>query len=50
MDIDNLVTQDNAEAGVWMRVELYGRKQNFELNIFGNDSDAVQKLVVIHKV
>jgi hypothetical protein len=43
MDIDNLVTQDNAEAGVWMRVELYGRKQDFELNILGSDSNAVQK-------
>jgi hypothetical protein len=43
MDITNLVTQDNAEAGVWTRVELYGKKQDFELNILGNDSDAVQK-------
>jgi hypothetical protein len=43
MDITNLVTQDNAETGVWARVELYGHKQDFELNIRGGDSDAVQK-------
>jgi hypothetical protein len=43
MDISSLVTQDNAETGVWTRVELYGSQQDFELNILGNDSDAVQK-------
>jgi hypothetical protein len=43
MNIDSLVTQDNAETGVWARVELYGRKQDFELCILGGDSDAVQK-------
>jgi hypothetical protein len=43
MELDNLVTQDNADAGVWTRAELYGQKQGFELNIRGNDSDAVQK-------
>jgi PAS domain-containing protein len=43
MDITGLVTQKNAEAGIWARVELYGRKQDFELCILGNDSDAVQK-------
>jgi PAS domain-containing protein len=43
MDITNLAPLDNAEAGVWTRVELYGKKQDFELNILGNDSDAIQK-------
>jgi hypothetical protein len=43
MDLTALMTQDNAEAGVWTRVELYGRKQDFELKILGNDSDEVQK-------
>jgi hypothetical protein len=43
MDITSLVTRENAEAGVWTRVELYGRKQDFEINIRGGDSDAVQK-------
>jgi hypothetical protein len=43
MDITNLATQDNAETGVWARAELYGRKLDFELNILGIDSDAVQK-------
>jgi hypothetical protein len=43
MDVTNLITQDNAETGVWARVELYGQKQDFELNILGDDSDAVQK-------
>jgi hypothetical protein len=43
MDISHLVTQDNAEAGIWVEAELYGSKQGFELNILGNDSDSVQK-------
>jgi hypothetical protein len=43
MDISHLVTQDNADNGVWTMVELYGREQDFELRILGNDSDAVQK-------
>jgi hypothetical protein len=43
MDITSLATRENAEAGVWTRVELYGRKQDFELRILGGDSDAVQK-------
>jgi hypothetical protein len=45
MDISELATQENAEAGVWTRVELYGRKQAFELNILGDDSDTVQKYI-----
>jgi hypothetical protein len=43
MNIDSLATRENAETGVWTRVELYGRKQDFELCILGGDSDAVQK-------
>jgi hypothetical protein len=43
MDISGLVTQDKAESGEWFRVNIYKKDQDFELNIRGNDSDAVQK-------
>jgi hypothetical protein len=43
MDISGLVTQDKAESGEWFRVNIYNKDQDFELNIRGNDSDAVQK-------
>jgi hypothetical protein len=43
MELDSLVTKDNAEAGVWTQVELYGKPTDFQLKILGNDSDAVQK-------
>jgi hypothetical protein len=43
MDLTEYATQENAEAGIWSRVELYGKKADFELRILGIDSDAVQK-------
>lgn len=43
MDIGNLVTQDNANEGVWFQAILYGRKQNFDVRIIGADSDTVQQ-------
>jgi hypothetical protein len=43
MDISGLVTQDKAESGEWFRAHIYNKDQDFELNILGNDSDAVQK-------
>lgn len=43
MDIKNLVTQDNANEGVWFQVVLYGKKQNFDVRIIGADSDVVQQ-------
>lgn len=43
MNIGNLVTQDNANEGVWFQVILYGRKQNFDIKIIGADSDTVQE-------
>lgn len=43
MDIGNLVTQDNANEGVWFQAVLYGRKQPFDVCILGADSDEVQK-------
>lgn len=45
MDISGLVTQDKAEKGVWTQVELYGKKQDFDICILGADSDAV----VLHR-
>jgi len=45
MDLNNLATQENAEAGDWFPVELYGKKQNFDLKIYGDDSDVVQKFI-----
>lgn len=43
MDIENLVTQDNANEGVWFQAILYGKKQNFDVKIIGADSDTVQQ-------
>lgn len=42
MDISNLVTQDNANEGVWFQLVLYGKKQNVDIKIIGADSDTVQ--------
>lgn len=42
MDIGNLITQDNANEGVWFQVVLYGHKQPFDAKIIGADSDIVQ--------
>lgn len=43
MDIENLVTKDNADEGVWFQAVLYGRKQNFDVKIIGADSDVIQQ-------
>ena len=43
MELDQLVTQDNADTGVWFPVELYGKPADFDLLILGDDSDAVQQ-------
>lgn len=43
MDLSDLITQDKADSGGWFPVELYGKKQDFDLLILGDDSDAVQK-------
>ena len=43
MEISNLVTSDNEKNGKWFQVELYGKKQNFALNILGDDADEVVK-------
>jgi hypothetical protein len=45
VNITHLVTQDNAESGVWAQVEIRGQKLDFELKILGDDSNAVQKLM-----
>lgn len=41
VDISALVTQDNAEEGVWVQAEVYGAKQPFEIKILGADNDDV---------
>lgn len=43
MDIENLITQDNANEGIWFQAVLYGKKQNFDIKIIGADSDIVQQ-------
>lgn len=43
MEIGNLVTQKEANEGKWFPVILYGKRQNFAINIFGSDSDVIQK-------
>jgi hypothetical protein len=45
MELDNLITQDLAEEGVWEPIVLYGKPANFDLKILGTDSDVVQKFV-----
>jgi hypothetical protein len=43
MEIDNLVTQDLSNEGVWTPVVLYGKPADFDLLILGDDSDIVQQ-------
>jgi hypothetical protein len=43
MDLNQFATQDNANAGVWKQVELYGKPADFDLLILGDDSDTVQQ-------
>jgi len=43
MELDRLVTQDKADAGKWFPVELYGKRQDFDLLILGDDSDTVTR-------
>jgi len=43
MNLDNLVTQDKAEAGEWFPVELYREPCDFDLLILGDDSDTVTR-------
>jgi hypothetical protein len=41
MDLSTLATKDTADTGEWFTVELYGKEQDFQLKILGDDSDAV---------
>ena len=41
MDLSCFATKDTADAGKWFQVELYGKKQDFDLLIYGSDSDVV---------
>jgi len=43
MDLNKFVTQENSDNGVWTPVVLYGKQQDFDLKILGDDSDTVQK-------
>jgi hypothetical protein len=43
MELDNLVTQDLANEGVWTPIVLYGKPRDFDLLILGDDSDKVQQ-------
>lgn len=41
-DLSKLVTQDNAEEGVWFPVKIKGTKFPIALKIYGSDSDVVK--------
>jgi hypothetical protein len=43
MELNQFVTKDLADEGVWTPVELYGKPADFDLLILGDDSDTVQK-------
>jgi len=43
MDLNKLVTQENSDNGVWFSVDLYGKPQDFDLLILGDDSDKIQQ-------
>lgn len=43
MDIGNLVSQENANEGVWFQAVVYGKKQQFDMKILGSDSDKVKE-------
>jgi len=43
MDLTQLITQDNSDNGVWTPVVIYGKQQDFDLLILGDDADVVQK-------
>jgi len=43
MDLNNLVTQENSDNGLWFPVELYGKPADFDLLILGDDSDKIQQ-------
>jgi hypothetical protein len=43
MELDQFVTQDLADEGVWTPVVLYGKPADFDLLILGDDSDVVQQ-------
>ncbi len=45
MDISRLATKDSANEGRWFTVILYGEEQDFQLNILGDDSDAVAEYI-----
>jgi hypothetical protein len=43
MELDQFVTQDKADSGVWFPVEFFGKPADFDLLILGDDSDTVMQ-------
>lgn len=41
-DLNELNTKNAADEGVWMHLEVRGKKYDVEVKIFGSDSDVVQ--------
>jgi hypothetical protein len=42
-DLAEICTKEKADEGVWIQAVLFGKKQNFEVKIFGDDSDVVHE-------
>lgn len=42
-DLTNLVSSENSNDGVWVQAVVYEKKQNFDILIYGDDSEVVQK-------
>lgn len=42
-ELITLVSQKNSNEGVWTQAVVYGEKQPFDILIYGDDSDVVQK-------
>lgn len=43
MDLTGLASKKNADEGVWVQAVVYGSKQDFDIKILGDDSEAVQR-------
>lgn len=42
-DLTGLISKEKSNDGVWVQAVIYGDKQPFEIMIYGDDSDVVQK-------
>lgn len=42
-DLTGLISTEKENEGVWVQAVVYGEKQNFDILIYGDDSNVVQK-------